>query len=281
MRNENPGKDVGPFVLFLVCGLAVFFINMTFTDRIPLYLGIALKAGLVVVFSLATRFFCRSKRLNPYGRVFFAFLAASVALFAGLYLSKAGLLLLDRSIDTLEGFTLYKLLEDLAIIVLIIVLTLFSGNDLASLYLKKGNLRHGLLIGLGSFFLLCVASILMVGYRNMSLSRFVQLSPAILIIALGDGFMEELLFRGLFLKKLQPVLRSTTSNILTAIVYCLTHLQATFTPSLPLFLLAVLLLGLLWGHLMQRTDSLLASALFHAGADVFIMIDFFQAYGVI
>jgi membrane protease YdiL (CAAX protease family) len=281
MKSFIRRKGMGLSLLFLTCGLAIFFINMTFTGVIPLYLGISLKVGLVVIFSVTALFFYRNERLNPYWKIFFAFLTASVALFGSLYLSKGGLLLLNLSIDTLKGFTVYKLLEDLAIICLIVAFTYISRSDMASLYLKKGNLRYGLRIGLVSFFTLSIVSVLVARYQGISLLKFVALSPAILIIALGDGFMEELLFRGLFLKKLQPFLGFGVANTLTAIVYCLTHLQATFTPSLPLFLVVVFLLGLLWGYIIQRTDSLLASVLFHAGADVFIMIDFFQAYDVI
>jgi membrane protease YdiL (CAAX protease family) len=206
---------------------------------------------------------------------------ASITLVVSLYLSKGGLLLLNLRIDTLKGFTIYKLLEDLFLIVLIIGFTLISRNNLSTLYFQKANLRFGLTNGLVSFSILTIISILMTRDLTIGFSRFFQLSPAIFIIALGDGFMEELLFRGLFLKKLQPFLGFGLANFVTATVYCLNHLQVKFTPSLPAFLVTVFILGLLWGYITQTTDSLLASVLFHAGADVFIMLDFFQAYGVV
>jgi membrane protease YdiL (CAAX protease family) len=274
-------KGAGVFLLFLTCSLAVFFVNMTFTGAIPVYLGLALKVGLVIAFLATTLFFYRHRRLNQYWPLSFALLTASITLVSSLYLSKGGLYLLNLSIDTLKGLTISKLLEDLSIIVLIIALTCFSRNDMASLYLQRGNLRRGLLVGLVSFVTFSILTVVMVRNRNVSWRRIIELSPSILIIALGDGFMEELLFRGLFLRKLQPFLGSGMANTLTATVYCLTHLQATFTPSLPTFLIIVLLLGLLWGYMIQRTDSLLASVLFHAGVDVFIMMDFFQSFGVL
>jgi uncharacterized protein len=35
-------------------------------------------------------------------------------------------------------------------------------------------------------------------------------------------------------------------------------------------------LGLAWGYIMQRTDSILGSALFHAGADIPVFIGIFS-----
>ena len=274
-------NHVGLFLLLLTCSLAVFFINMTFTDLIPLYIGIALKFGLIVFFAITSLVLYHNLRLKQYWNIFFAFLTASVALFGGLYLSKLGLLLLNLNTITLAGFTAYKLLEDFFIIVLIIVMTHFSANSMASLYLKKGNIKYGMLIGLTSFVLLSCLAVLMMSTQNIPLPRLLELSPVILFIALGDGFMEELLFRGLFLKRLQPFFGSTKANIFTALVFCLVHLQVTFTPSLPAFLIVVFLLGILWGYIMQQTDSLFASALFHAGADVVIMIPFLQSYNVV
>ncbi len=81
------------------------------------------------------------------------------------------------------------------------MLTRISGGDMASIYLKKGNLKLGLIIGITSFLVLFSLSVLQVRTQEISIERFFALIPSILIIVLADGFMEELLFRGLFLKK--------------------------------------------------------------------------------
>jgi membrane protease YdiL (CAAX protease family) len=47
-----------------------------------------------------------------------------------------------------------------------------------------------------------------------------------------------------------------------------------------MFLIIVFLLGLLWGWIMQRTGSVLAPALFHAGVDMLIIADAFAAFGI-
>ncbi len=50
-------------------------------------------------------------------------------------------------------------MSTLVIVIPIVLLTRFSGNDMGSIYLQKGRLRLGLIIGLGTF-LFCVILIL-------------------------------------------------------------------------------------------------------------------------
>jgi len=43
-----------------------------------------------------------------------------------------------------------------------------------------------------------------------------------------------------------------------------------------LFVAVVTLLAILWGFIMQKTDSAFASILFHAGMDISIMLGMFS-----
>jgi membrane protease YdiL (CAAX protease family) len=89
----------------------------------------------------------------------------------------------------------------------IILFTLLSGNNLGSIYIQKGNLKLGLIIGLIAFFIFVMGAIPMATLFNaqdLSLGRIAPWIPWILIYVLANGALEELLFRGLFLRKLQP-----------------------------------------------------------------------------
>jgi membrane protease YdiL (CAAX protease family) len=66
----------------------------------------------------------------------------------------------------------------------------------------------------------------------------------------------------------------------TAIVFAAVHIQAGYTPFVPVFVAVTFLLALAWGRLMQRTGSLVGPVLFHAGADFVIMAGIFAEYGV-
>ena len=116
--------------------------------------------------------------------------------------------------------------------------------------------------------------------QNISLDMIIPWTPWILIFVLSNGFMEELLFRGLFLKKFTQFFKPWTSNLLIALIFTIAHTQVTYTPDLPIFLIVVFLLALVWGYLMQKTDSIWGSALFHAGADMLIIIGIFSYFEI-
>ncbi|BAI60832.1 hypothetical protein MCP_0760 [Methanocella paludicola SANAE] len=97
--------------------------------------------------------------------------------------------------------------------------------------------------------------------------------PAILVIVILNGIREELLYRGLFLKKYEPVFGPIVSNVLQALIFSLSHTVAgrgaiAYTSFTLAFVVITFLLGLALGYLMRRTDSLLGPVLFHAGTDI-------------
>jgi membrane protease YdiL (CAAX protease family) len=67
------------------------------------------------------------------------------------------------------------------------------------------------------------------------------------------------------------------SKLLAASVFTLVHVQVTYTTDLVQFLLILFPLSLIWGNLMQKTDSLWGSVLFHAGADCMIIFGIFAS----
>jgi membrane protease YdiL (CAAX protease family) len=177
------------------------------------------------------------------------------------------------------GFALIKLNECAVIVCVIITFTLLSGASLGSIYIQKGNLKLGLIIGLVTFFLAAVGSIPMANLfnaQNLSLVRILPWIPWLLIFVLANATQEELLFRGLFLRKLQPFFGKFLSNFLIAFVFTLMHGSVTYTANNYIFLAILFPLALVWGYFMQKTDSVWGSILFHAGMDIPIMLGIFS-----
>lgn len=268
------------FLLFLMCGLLVSFISMTFSPKIPDNIETICRISLMIVFLAVAIWSYRNELLKKYWPVFFAFFVASFALFLSWQSAGWVLHFLDLSVNTPDGIAVAKLSASLLIVIPIILLTRISGDDLASIYLKKGELRLGLIIGLAGFVLFAALAVLQVIGQDISWEKVIPLTPWILVFVLANGFMEELLFRGLFLRKYEPFLGNKLSNLLTAVVFTLAHIQVTYTPELPIFLMITFLLALAWGYVMQKTDSIWGSALFHAGADMLIIIGIFANYGI-
>jgi membrane protease YdiL (CAAX protease family) len=137
----------------------------------------------------------------------------------------------------------------------------------------------GLIIGLIAFFIFVIGAIPMASLfnaRDLGLARVIPLIPWILMYVLANGSMEELLFRGLFLRKLQPLLGSFLSIFVIAFIFTGLHSWVSYTADQRLFLAVTFPLALALGYIMQKTDSIWGSILFHAGMDIPIMLGIFS-----
>jgi membrane protease YdiL (CAAX protease family) len=263
----------GPFAMHIVrrLHLGINWVTVVLVTQIAVILG-SLAAA------LASR---KNTRLRSYWRLAFAYFVASCALMLSGFTGDWAAILSGQAVNTAKGFAALKLGEDAAIIGTIIVLTLFTRDDLEELFLSKGRLGLGLVIGITSFLVFTVLGLSSTLDKGVRPDKVRELLPAFLLIVLADGFMEELLFRGLFLRKLGRFVGDNWANLVTATVFTFAHLGVLFAHPLSTFLMIVFLLGLLCGWIMQRTGSVLAPALFHAGVDMLIIADAFRAYGVV
>ena len=139
----------------------------------------------------------------------------------------------------------------------------------------------GLCVGLITAAALLVLSLLQPAVRALGTDRLMSLAPWILLFVAANAFMEELLFRGLFLGRYEPLIGKWLAILSTALAFTLAHVQVTYAPNLWGFLLVTFGLSIGWGWLMQKTGSLWGSALFHAGADLLIIVPIFSSLGAV
>ena len=261
----------------------VVLIMVVFSPWIPLldrpddYLG---RVGLVALLLLAMAIARKSGVKEIYTQIlsglFIMALAVSLDWVFGLYLIDA----VGVEDNTPMGFALLKLNECVIIVCVIIVFTRLSGQPLRSLYIQKGNLKSGLLIGSIAFLLAAAGALpaasFMFGGEGLQFSTITPWIPWILIFIFANATMEELLFRGLFLSKLEPFFGRFMSNFLIALVFTGIHLFATYPTDQYLFIAILFPLALTWGYITQRTGALWASILFHAGMDIPIILGIFS-----
>ncbi len=274
----KPIARVGLFVLFLACGMAVLLFGVNYYKLFPTNGNLIYASVLCAIFLAAALLLKRSSKLAVYWQIAYAFFVASavnlVSILFSDYNSKF-LVLLGSQEGTSQGLAILKLYECLLVIVTILVLTKLAGLDLGSLFIKKGNLKHSLAIG-GLVFLNFATSVLIffgTSYKDPS-----KLSAAILwglVFSLSNGFSEELWFRGLFMKKLQPFIGFTGTLILTSLWFALLHLfSVAYLPPvvIPIFLVNTLTLGLACGYVMLKMDDIWGAYLIHAAADFFLFV---------
>ncbi len=224
----------------------------------------------------------RSDRRREVSVVFLGFLIASVAITLDYYDPTVTWLLraLGVAPESTAGWAIDKLESSVVVVGTILGLTLLSGGTLSSLKLQRGNLRRGLTTGLVAFGLAAALSIpistWLFGGRDLSLARVLPWVPPVLVFVLANGMNEELLFRGLLLPKLGPIIGSFAANLLIAVPFTLMHTGVGYAPNMVLFAVFLFPLSLAWGDLLQKTDSVWGSALFHAGMDIPVVLAIFS-----
>jgi uncharacterized protein len=267
------------FIAIAASILLVFSPWRATTPRLGFVDDYLAKIGVSVVLLVTALLSRRSERLNKYWQVLFALFILTVALsidwVTGIYVRKS----MGISDSTPAGWALPKLNECFVVASVIITFTLASGDSLGSIYIQKGNLKLGLIIGSIAFFIFAAGAVPMASLfqaQNLSLARIIPWIPMILIYVLANGTMEELLFRGLFLRKLEPFVGKYLSIFLVAFIFTGLHYWVSYTADNRIFLAVTFPLALALGYIMQKTNSIWGSILLHAGMDIPIMLGFFS-----
>jgi len=274
---SQPGwlKKGSVFLLFFIVETMVFAV-ITLSPYLPQTALLGFHAGLTAVLLIIALFLRRSGKGKPYWPVFYAFFVAGAAVLTSGLFSSDLLRLFKQTVATPQGIALAKFSESILRVIPILVLMPIMGFDWRSMYLAAGKVRFWLPIAIAAFVVFpALAYFPLSSSQAGVLDKLLPLWPWILLFVLSNGFMEELLYRAVFLKRYEPFLGKGLSIILTAIVFALMHTQVTYAAQMIQFLVIVLVLSLIWGILIQKTDSLWGAVLFHAAGDCLII---FGAY---
>lgn len=274
-----PAK-IGLAVLFCLIGSLIIIVFSQYRPALSGTADLAGRIGLILLLLTASVLARRSASLRDYWMVLFGLFVMACAVSLDWWTARFILDSLGGYPHTPTGLALEKLKTLLIVAVTVIGLTRLSGNSLGSIYLQRGDLKSGLTTGLIAFGIAAVASIplsrLMFTGREVSPQDLLAWAPWILLIVLANAANEELLFRGLFLRKLEPFYGKLLSNALIVLVFTGLHLGVTYTQDQMFFLAVIVPLALVWGHIMQKTDSIWGSILFHAGTDIPIFLALFS-----
>ena len=228
----------------------------------------------------------RSEQLRMYWRIAFALFIAAFANWLNGMLGNWLPRFVGPLTTTAQELTIDKLSQCIPVVLCIIGLTKLVGDDLGSIFLKKGDLKEGLRFGLISFgifaAIFAVIAVLQAGApasqgltaSGVSLAVIVSALPWMLVWAFANSLMEELWFRAIFLKKLNPFLGVLPTIVVTSMIFAIPHAGATYISPVEtiVFALIVFGLGIVNARIMLKTDSIIGSLLFHAGYDLLVII---------
>jgi len=273
-RSQQVTRKLGLSAIFLIA-TTFFFIGDHFPSGVARIVATAIPTILLLGL---TNLFYRHDRFRRYWEVAFAFLSGSFGLFLAWNIPSSPLGVLGASLGTAQGVAVLKLSELLPVALVIIVLTKTVQGNLTRIYIQRGSLRSGL--GLG----LLLGLIILAVYFGLSWSRIdpakaLPAIPWLIVFAVSNAFYEELLVRGILLRRFLELLGTAWALALSTLCYGLffVGVQAAVGPVPYGYLVAVLPLGLLNGFIMLKSDSIWGPVSIHAAIDFVFLVGVFAS----
>jgi membrane protease YdiL (CAAX protease family) len=266
---------LGLGALYLLCGLLVFVLGTNYYSIFPTNQSQLYRVILAAIF-LVSAFVMRKKPgLQTYSQISYAFFIAITTYFLTSWFAiYRDPMLRSMGMDpgTDQYLAAVKVLEAAIVIGAILILSLVWGNKPRDLYIKKGRLGLSLFLGLCLFLINAATAIMTGAVRGQAGDFLIARLPWAVIFSLANAFMEELLFRGLFLGRLKEVFGSWVAIVLTSIVFTVMHSAASYMNLVEALIFQVIIfpMAMLFAYLVQKTDNLWGSTLYHAGSDVFL-----------
>jgi membrane protease YdiL (CAAX protease family) len=262
-------------LIFTIVFLSLLITNMTLFTPMPVNTRLVIRLLLLTISLIAWLLFRRQNR-HIASLLGFAFFVLNLAF---LIVTPFSSDFLNLDISSTKGIALSKLSDSLIISTVIIISVLLAKQSPRSIFLTGGRLVMGLLTGLFFFILFGFLALTNPG-QPVDHSFLTKNWTWILIFVMANGFMEELIFRGLFLEKLNLLFNHHYSILITSVCFAVPHIIVQYQANVLQFTGICLALGMICGYAMQYTRSIIAPALIHAGADLMIMVPVFATYGI-
>lgn len=262
--------------LALAGGLAIFVVGTPYFELSPANDSVAFNAALAGGFGLAAFLMHRRPALSALGSVCWLLFVAAVAMLT--MVSGPFNWLITAEVDSVEHALQDKLVQFLSVVPPIVVLNRVRRRRMPSLYVQAGNVRRWLIYG-GAAIVAMTAVVAVVAVSDgATVASVVSLAPWVFTFAALNAVMEELWFRGVFLRPYASIMGPRSAIAVTAIVFGAAHVGATYvSPGEQLAFAALVTgLGVLLAWVIRRTDSIWGGVLVHLGLDLVVMFGFLE-----
>ena len=265
------------FIIFFIFGLSICLFGLNSISTFPTNSSTIYKIIISVLFLVLTVTSYLTKPLKKYWRVSFAFFIASLGMLLDWVIKDLPVRFLYNYVTIPEGQRMLDKFPTLiAIVIPILVLTLVSRDRLSSLYIQRGRSRLWIIIGLSTFIFFVTTGLILSLQKN-SLERIISVIPWLFGFSVFIGIMEELFFRGLFLKKFEPFLGIHLSIFLTSLMFSIPHIFVRYISGIEMSLILFVitfLLGMALGYIIYKTKSIWGAVIIHIGCDLFYALAF-------
>ncbi len=267
---SGKAKTIAVAICLLLGGTAVFICGNPYYRVFATNWNQTYYIALAATFLVGAFILRRNHSLARYGTAVNALFIAAAALVS----LKTGLIRLHHSsMPPMQNLALDKLSQFMLITPILLGLTWLAGDNWASIFIKLGNWKRSLRFGLLWFFIFAAVG-LAIQLWAMDAASIWPTVPYQLLYIFANATMEELWFRGIFLRKYAVLIGRTGAILVTAVIFGASHISATyyFPGGGVIFGLVVFALGVVGAHAMLKDDSLIGPILFHAGYDIMIIV---------
>ena len=268
------------FIIVTLVGLAVY--NLAgYNYFMDTNTRLLFKIAVPIVLLFSTWFIHRTGNIQ-YRNISFSFFAVSLGFLLTFFLGRWASLIPGLVLESVEGWAIAKVAEVIPIIATVIILAVVYRENLRDIYLVGGNLKKTVMLGIAVLPLSFIQYLVMGGLSvNVASDIIIGWMPWLLIFAFSNAFMEELIFRGIFLKKLGEVFGERGALLQISFAFSIFH--AVLLPFMGIemviiFLIFMFFVGYSWGYIVQKSDSIWGAVLAHAVADVLFVI---VAFGIV
>ena len=263
-------KNKRPALFLLLGGFAVFVFGNPFYTVFPTSGSLTYALSLSACLLLLALFFRQSPALNSCWPATYALFTAAAAL---AFLNTGYLDLPRAGLSPLQDLAVDKVSQLLHVVPAVLTLNLLAGFGPDVLFMRRGRWRQGLLLGLVSFGIFGTLTWLLVPESHIILS---DIGAVWLVMAFifSNSIMEELWFRGVFLRRYEALVGRSGACLITALVFGASHVNASyeFPGGGLVFGLVVAILGWIGAHAMFKQESWIGPVVFHAAYDLVIVV---------
>ena len=262
-------KDTRPALFLLLGGFAVFVFGNPFYSIFPTNGSLTYALGLSACLLLLALFFRQNPALNPCWPATYALFTAAAAL----TFLNTGYLNLPRSgLDPLQDLAVDKVSQMLHIVPAVLGLSMLAGFGPDELSIQLGKWKRGLLSGQASFAVFGSLSLLI--KPELRIAFTAPNTFLVLAFVLSNAVVEELWFRGVFLRRYERLVGRGLAVLLTAIVFGASHINATCSFPGGGLVLGLVVAGLGWigGWMIVGQRGWIGAVLFHAAYDLVIVV---------
>ena len=257
---QKMGMQILWSVLYGIFGGLIFLLGLNFLKSIPEKFQDIYKIGLPIPFLIM--YFLSQRYLPNQKNVFWAFFLVSMGWMLDFYLTGRFKDLFSLNAKELSGFAYTMVISTLLVSLPVISGWLISNQELSTIYLQWSEGNWGIIVGLIGFLLLGGFGVLQALGQGLETKVIGAAIPMMLVFSLANGF--------------------SAAVFVTTLVFTLAHIDVSYTPAnLIIFTIALVMIGVIGSLIMIKTGSLIGAVLFHAGADVALIIDLLSSHQLI